>query len=342
MAKTNSLKLGIFVTVAFILFIYALLRVSEGFDLFGNTITVYATFEDVKGLKVGNNVRFSGIGIGEVKAITIENDTTLKVQMELDATVQQFLRKNATIDISTDGLVGNMLVTLGPGEGTADLIEEDDVLVSHPKAEIGEMLDELSNTNLKIAAIADNLLEATTRLNQGQGALGAMLNDQALANNLLATSESLRESTRSLNRASQDVSQILAGISRGEGNLGYLLKEEGVEEEIARLGDNLDTLLRVKTEYIFQDLQATSAKLLASSEKVELMMERLTQEDGVLRALTMDTLAANNLRATLANLEEGTETFAVNMQALQSNWFFRGYFKRQAKRAKKEAKKSND
>lgn len=112
MANTNPLKLGIFVTVACVLFIYALLRVSEGFDLFGNSIKVYAIFEDVKGLKVGNNVRFSGIGIGEVKDIAIENDTTLKVQMELDAAVMTYLRKNATVGISTDGLVGNMLVTL--------------------------------------------------------------------------------------------------------------------------------------------------------------------------------------------------------------------------------------
>jgi phospholipid/cholesterol/gamma-HCH transport system substrate-binding protein len=79
MVKANPLKLGIFVTVACVLFIYALLRVSDGLDFFGSTITTYVDFKDVKGLQAGNNVRFAGIGIGEVKAITIENDTTLRV-----------------------------------------------------------------------------------------------------------------------------------------------------------------------------------------------------------------------------------------------------------------------
>ncbi|MEO0734603.1 MAG: MlaD family protein, partial [Bacteroidota bacterium] len=117
MAKRNPLKLGIFVTITCVIFIYALLRVSEGLDFFGRTWPVYVDFQDVKGLQVGNNVRYSGIGIGEVKAISIENDTTLRVRMELDAAAGEFLRKNADVSIATDGLVGNMIVSIRPGSG---------------------------------------------------------------------------------------------------------------------------------------------------------------------------------------------------------------------------------
>lgn len=212
-------------------------------------------------------------------------------------------------------------------------------MVSHPKVEIADMLDELSLTNVKIAAIADNLLQATEQLNQGQGALGALLNDQALASNILATSESLRETTQNLNQVSNDVGTLMAGVSRGEGNLGYLLKEEGLEEEINRLGDSFDTLVRIRTEQIFQDLEATSASLLASSNNVEQLMAQLAEDDGIFQVLTRDTIAAKNLRATLLHLDQGTEKFVTNMEALKDNWFFRGYYKRQAKRARKEAAK---
>lgn len=335
MAKANPLKLGIFVTVTCALFIYALLRVSEGIDFFGSTIPVYVDFKDVKGLQTGNNVRYAGIGVGEVKGIGIENDTTLRVLIELDASVGEFLRKDADVTIATDGLVGNMIVSMHPGAGKAAFIEPGDVLFSRPKPAVAGMLEDLSQTNLKIAAITANLLEVSEKLNSGKGSLGVLLNDQSLADNLLSTSNHLRESTWHINRTSQDFNQLLTGISAGEGNLGYLLKDDGLEEEVNRIGDNLDTLIRFRTDAIFQDLAATSTSLLASSEQVEGLLQRLSEEEGIVGLLTADTAATEHLRATLYNLDRGTEKFVTNMEALKENWFFRGYFKRQAKRERK-------
>jgi phospholipid/cholesterol/gamma-HCH transport system substrate-binding protein len=335
MVKANPLKLGIFVTVACALFIYALLRVSDGLDFFGNSITTYVDFKDVKGLQAGNNVRFAGIGVGEVKAISIENDTTIRVQMELDAKVREFLRKNAFVNIATDGLVGNMIVSMHPGAGEASFIEPGDVLISQPKAEISGMLTELSQTNEKIAAITDNLLEISHKMNSGQGTVGMLLNDQSLAVNLLETSEGLRRSTQNFRQTSQRLNQLLAGVSRGEGNLGYLLQSDGLEEEVSQLGDNLDTLIRVRTDAIFRELELTSTALRSSTQKVEILMRGLTEEKGIVSTLIKDSTAADHLISTLANLDQGTKKFVTNMEALKSNWFFRGYYKHQAKRERK-------
>ncbi|WP_020570086.1 MlaD family protein [Neolewinella persica] len=337
MVKANPLKLGIFVTVACALFIYALLRVSDGLDFFGNTITTYVDFKDVKGLQAGNNVRFSGIGIGEVKTITIENDTTLRVQLELDAQAGNFLRKNAAVDIVTDGLVGNMIVTIHPGIGQAAFIEPGDVLISQPKTEIAGMLSELSRTNEKIAAITDNLLEISKKMNIGQGTMGLLLNDESLAMNLLNSSEGLRESSQNFRKTSQHLNQLLASVSQGEGNLGYLLQDDGLEEEVNRLSSNLDTLIRVRTEAIFKDLELTSGALRASSQKMDVLIRDLTEEEGIVSTLVKDSVAAGHLKSTLANLDLGTEKLVTNMEALKHNWFFRGYFKRQAKKEKKDS-----
>jgi phospholipid/cholesterol/gamma-HCH transport system substrate-binding protein len=342
MAKANPLKLGIFVTVAFALFIYALLRVSDGLDFFGSTIATYVDFKDVKGLQVGNNVRYSGIGVGEVKAITIENDTTLRVQLELDDEVQKFLRKNVDVDIATDGLVGNMIVSMHPGVGEAEFIEPGDVLKSQPKTEISGMLDELSRTNEKIAAITDNLLEISDKMNNGQGAMGLLLNDQSLATNLIGTSEYLRESTRNFRQTSQGLNELLLGVSRGEGNLGYLLQSDGLEKEVNRLGDNFDTLIRVRTDATIKELELTSTALRSSGQKLETLMRELTEEEGLFSTLVRDTVAADHLKATIANLDQGTEKFVTNMEALKYNWFFRAYFKRQAKLERKKAAKEKE
>jgi phospholipid/cholesterol/gamma-HCH transport system substrate-binding protein len=342
MAKLNSLKLGIFVTIVFVLFVYALFRISDGVDLFGRSVPVYVDFKDVKGLQVGNNVRFAGITIGEVKSIAIKNDTTLRVKMDLDANVGEFLRENVSVDIATDGLVGNMIITMLPGKGEAGLVTSGTVLKSQPKVALSSMLSELSTTNEKIAAITSNLLEITEKLNHGSGGLALLLNDQALAENLLRSSQQLQLSTENFNRSTQQFNQILAGVNAGEGNLGYLLKSNAMEEEVKRLGENLDTLLRVRTEPIFKELEITSAALLSSGNKVKALMTRLEEEDGIVNTLISDTVSARHLRATLTNLDAGSEKLVENMEALKHNWFFRGYFKKQAKNASKTGEKENE
>ncbi|WP_173021369.1 MlaD family protein [Lewinella sp. W8] len=339
MAKANNVKLGIFVTIATVLFIYGLLRISEGFDLFGRTIPVYVHFQDVKGLQVGNNVRFAGIGVGEVKDIVIRDERTIRVQLELDAKVKEYLRKNATVDIATDGLVGNMIVSISPAEGEAAAVEAGDLLVHKPRMAIAGMLDELDATNEKIAAITENLLAITQKMNEGEGTLSLLLNDGQLARELSTTTLNLRQSTQQVNQVSRDFASLVSGINDGRGNLGYLLKGNTLEAEINQLSNNLDTLVSVRTAPILEELEHTSRSLLASSKEVESLLMEINTGEGVITTLLRDSTAANHLSATLANLDVGTEKFVTNMEALKSNWFFRGYFKKQEKRARKEARR---
>ena len=61
-AKTpiQNLKLGIFVVLGTILLIIAAYLIGNGQSLFVKKFTVNAVFNNVNGLQVGNNVRFSG------------------------------------------------------------------------------------------------------------------------------------------------------------------------------------------------------------------------------------------------------------------------------------------
>lgn len=69
--------------------------------------------------------------------------------------------------------------------------------------------------------------------------------------------------------------------TRGEGNLGYLLQNDGIEEEVNQLGNNLDTLIRVRADAVFKELELSSTALRSSSQKVEVLMSALTEEKGI-------------------------------------------------------------
>ena len=53
-------------------------------NLLGNNKEFYATFNNINGLKEGNNVRFSGINVGTAKSIQMINDTIIIVKIAVD------------------------------------------------------------------------------------------------------------------------------------------------------------------------------------------------------------------------------------------------------------------
>ncbi|HPC26332.1 MAG TPA: hypothetical protein PK410_02280, partial [Paludibacteraceae bacterium] len=57
--QKRALRLGIFIAVAIVLFIVAVYLIGSKENLFTSNTNLYASFKDVRGLSVGNNVRFA-------------------------------------------------------------------------------------------------------------------------------------------------------------------------------------------------------------------------------------------------------------------------------------------
>ncbi len=74
-------RLGLFITAGFVLFILAIFLIGRQKHLFDPVIELKANFKNVSGLQVGNNIRFSGINVGTVDNINIINDSTIQVDM---------------------------------------------------------------------------------------------------------------------------------------------------------------------------------------------------------------------------------------------------------------------
>ena len=89
MEKTTSqkIRLGLFVIIGLLLFILAIYFIGDKQKMFGKTNHLEAVFNNVNGLQLGNNVRYSGINVGTVRAIEMINDSTIKVDMLIDKTI---------------------------------------------------------------------------------------------------------------------------------------------------------------------------------------------------------------------------------------------------------------
>lgn len=87
--------------------------------------TLRATFDEIGGLSTRSPVVISGVPVGEVVAITLDED--LRASVELDVEPGLELPIDTSASIRTSGLLGDQFVALEPG-GEDELLETGDVV----------------------------------------------------------------------------------------------------------------------------------------------------------------------------------------------------------------------
>jgi phospholipid/cholesterol/gamma-HCH transport system substrate-binding protein len=135
-----SWKLGVFVTAGLVLFISTIYFVGKQKNIFGNTFHLSAAFKTVSGLKVGNNVRFSGINIGNVSDVELLTDTSVMVDLVIRKKYQEFIKKDAKASIGSDGLMGDKVLTISPGTVGNSPVKNGDIILVKNAIEMEDVM----------------------------------------------------------------------------------------------------------------------------------------------------------------------------------------------------------
>lgn len=323
----NAIKLGVFVLTGLILLIFSLYLLGKNKSIFGTRFELKAHFKDVNGLLVGNNVRFSGIDAGSVLDITILNDTVIEVTMNLNKDIQKFIRNNSVASIGTDGLIGNRVVNIEPMGGDKPFVKGGERLPSREEVNTDQMLQTLNRTNQTVAKIAEEVLATVQLINQSSE-LTTLLNDKSLSLNLRRSLEDLHKTTHKASILMDNALSTFKLASEGNGTIATLLTDTTLSIEIRQVVSQLKALEN-SADRLVKDLNGV----------VESVEKDINQGDGSINALMRDSVMADRLRAIIENAEKGTAAFAEDMEALKSNFLFRGYFKKLEKEAAKEKKK---
>ena len=332
-------KLGIFVTIAVVLFTVAVYYIGNQQNLFGANFRLTTVFSHVKGLQPGNNVRYSGIDVGIVDRIEILNDTTIQVEMLLARQVRSFLKSNAVAKIGSDGLVGNMIVNINPGEGQGEPIKEGGFIISAPNMETDEVMNSLGATTENIALLTQKLLDITTAIQTGKGPVANLLDDPSWSNHLSQTLSTLNRTANNIEAITGQLYSDLDPSRTEDSPLHFLLRDTSFSTQVTQLGSDIDSLILQRTQPILMNMQEASEDIATTSAALRTLAEELNLEEGLAGTVLKDSLAAEDLRQILSNLNEGTYRFNENMEAMKHNFLFRRYFKKQEKQAKKAEKR---
>jgi phospholipid/cholesterol/gamma-HCH transport system substrate-binding protein len=318
-SNPQNLRLGIFVILGVAIFVAAVYFIGNRQNLFGDSSVITSVFKDVNGLQPGNNVRFAGVNVGTVQNIRIINDTSIAVNMRVDERTMNIIRKNSLATISSDGLVGSMIVNLLPGENnnlSGAPVQPGDTIASISKIATADMLTTLNTTNENAALLTADLLKITNSINEGKGTLGVLIKDEEMANNFKESIKGLREATQNVSGMVNRVNLILNEVNYEESVAGVLLS---------------DTMAARQVEGIISNLELSALQITDITTNLQQFSYDIRSGDGALNYLIDNPAAVEQLDATLNNIKEATKKFDENMEALQDNILFRGYFKRQAR-----------
>ncbi|HHB79608.1 MAG TPA: MCE family protein [Saprospiraceae bacterium] len=334
-SNTQKIKLSLFVLLSTILLVFALYSIGNKKNMFIETFKISSVFNNVNGLILGNNVRFSGINVGTVKHIQMINDTSICVDMVIDKKIQPHIKKNAVAMIGSDGLVGNMIVNIIPGHGISPPIVEGDTIVSFSKISTNDMMTTLNTTNENAALLTADLLKITTNINSGNGTISLLLRDSLMANDLRSTLLSLKQTANEASKMVSSLNQIIESIHYENSVAGVLLSDSVAANQMAQTITSF--------EKSGQGIQETIAKLRQSADSVQHVITNVNnmlldaqKGDGALNYLINDTLFTKNLGETAKNLKQSTILLNQDLEALQHNFLLRRYFKKLKKKEKKK------
>jgi phospholipid/cholesterol/gamma-HCH transport system substrate-binding protein len=198
--KNYKWKLGFFAVGILVVTICAIYYIGKEKNKFGSVIRIGAIFKTVSGLKAGSNVRFGGIDVGTVDGIRLITDTSVQVDMIIQANVQKFIKKDAQASIGSDGLMGDKVVVIAPGTTGQPPVAESDVLQAQVPIETDQIMASLKTSADNAAVITTNLADITNRISHGKGALGKLLHDTTLSSNISSTMKNLKQSSEGLNQ----------------------------------------------------------------------------------------------------------------------------------------------
>ena len=327
MKKTSSekLKLGIFVIIGLFLFVMAVYLIGVNQNMFGKKATINANFNNVNGLQLGNNVRYSGINIGTVKNIFMINDSTINVAMNIEEDMLKHIKKDAIATIGTDGLVGNMIVNIIPGKGNVPVVSSGDEIKSYTKIGTDDMLNTLSVTNENAALLTAKLLKVADALADSKGTFGMLIKDTLMSANLKITMNQLRITSIEASKAMRELNGIISSINFNESVAGSLLN---------------DTIQTKKVTSIITNLDESSKEIKNVIHKLNETITNIKDGEGVINYLSNDAELVKSFEETMKNINEGTARFNENMEALKHNFLTRGYFKKLERQQQREIKKS--
>ncbi len=236
--------------------------------------TVIAGFTNLKGLKIGDDVLMAGVKIGSVGTTRLGNQ---RVEAVLTILPKVKIPNDAIASVEVSSLLGANYLGVTFGTPSAPPLNDGDEIKTKNTIDMNEVISQLGNLGSKLEQVmgeisktmgggsesgsifqkidklvtdngpkltetVSNLQDITSKMKNGEGTLGRLINDAKLHDELVATVGEIKLAAADARTFMNDTKGIVADVKTGKGALGVLLYDEGTANSIKVTANNLREL----------------------------------------------------------------------------------------------------
>jgi len=319
----RKITVGIFIFLGLAIFVVGIFTLGSQKKAFVNSFTVDVIFNDIQGLKAGNNVWFSGVKIGTIKKIRFYGTSQVQVFLNIEEEAHKYIHKDAAASISSDGLIGNKIIVITGGTLKFPFVEDGDRLRVNTTLSTDDIMKTFQVNNKNLVDVTSDFKVLAKSLVEGKGTVGALLTDQQVATDFKAIVMNLKNTTASANKMALELDAFTKTLNTKGGLADKLLT---------------DTAVFSKLQASVDELQKTANAASSLTDNLNKASAKLTQSDNAIGVLLNDQKAAEQVKSIMLNMESSSKKLDENLEALQHNFLLRGFFKKKAKE-EAEAKK---
>lgn len=279
MKRSNEVAVGLVVTIGVTLAILGTLWLVRGGLTSGYPL--YARFPWGPGLKQGQPVVLSGVGIGYVGGIDLKRDGTLVVTMRIKGGRNGYQVPEGTVaTVEPNGLFGDMMIALRPANPNNEAYASGDTIpAGKPTTSMNDILARLDTVGTSVRMVTDafememvqrggitdmrkaiqqtstfmaqlnaiaaqqsvELSRTTAALRRTASALDSASIDSTVSN-LQTASANMAALTSDLRQTNVALNGLLSKLARGEGTAGKLLTDTLLYRDVRSLVTRLDSL----------------------------------------------------------------------------------------------------
>ncbi len=332
--RVRTWAIGLFVILGLGFFSAILFLIGDRQKSFGKHLELYSEFSDLGGITNGAKVRVSGLDAGKVKKIEIPRTASgrFRLELQVEENVHGMIRKDSVVSIQTEGVVGDMFVSIKKGSDQAGEVSAGATLPSKEPFDLAAVLERGSGL---LDDVHGTLTDIRPRINT---TLDTITKTVDHADRLIVgVQPNLNKVAADATRITGRIDGLLTDLNEGKGPAGLLLKDEATKQQlqatllnIKQASANIDqasaradqTLADFQSRELTAKLQATLVNVQAVTQQLDTTLKEALANDNVGQD------GAANLRETLSNLNRSTANLADDTEALKHNFFFRGFFKK--------------
>lgn len=312
----RAIIVGIFLALGLIVFILGVFTLGGQSKSFSKSIHINAVFDDVAGLKTGNNVWFSGVKVGTISTIRFIGPSQVAVKMSVDENSRQYIHDNAQVHIGSDGLIGNKIIVIDGGSPQAPIIRDGDILQAAKIVSTDDIIKVVQQNNENLLAITSDFKLLSHKILQGKGTVGTLLADSLMG-------VQLKQSMHNLQIATANAAIMANNLSKFSSKVGT---KGGFADKLFT-----DTVTFNRVQAAVAQLKAAADNANTLTQNLNKASNKLNSTDNVLGILLNDKASAAKVQTSINNLQQSSVKLNDDLEAAQHNFLLKGFFKKRDK-----------